>query len=93
MRWVVFDDDTAEAVVTRLRRGAAEIQHTDPLDAALNSPHASLVLLPSRIAGRLLVARFPASKVVRPSMVPALTTVPPKRPPTSRKSWWNKLTA
>jgi hypothetical protein len=94
VRWIAFDDDTAEAVVSRLRRGAAEIRHSDPLDAALHNPKASLVILPSRIAGRLLIARFPASKTstvptgARPA-VPNFTA----RKPVQRKPWWRKLVA
>ncbi len=37
VRWIAFDDDTAEAVVSRLRRGAAEIQSNSPVDAALQA--------------------------------------------------------
>lgn len=94
MRWIVFNDDTAEAVVTRLRRGAAEIQHSDPLDAALKSAWPSLVILPSRAAGRVLVARFAlkeSAKTMPSDQRPPMP--PPKRPPVGRKSWWTKLTA
>ena len=94
MRWIVFNDDTAEAVVTRLRRGAAEIQQSDPLDAALNSARPSLVILPSNAAGRLLVARFTVHESAKKKpnqQTPSL--LPPKRPPVGKKSWWSKLTA
>jgi hypothetical protein len=94
VRWIVFNDDTAEAVVTRLRRGAAEIQHSDPVDAALNSAWPSLVILPSRVAGRLLVAQFTVRESARTvSTDPKPSITPPKRPPVSKKSWWNKLIA
>jgi len=93
VRWIVFNDDTAEAVVTRLKRGAAEIQHTDPLDAALNCPQASLVLLPSRVAGRLLMARFPANEMEPSVPAPRAAASLPKRPPAGKKSWWCKLVA
>jgi len=94
VRWIVFDDETAEAVVTRLRRGAAEIQHTDPVDAALSSPKPSLVILPSNVAGRVFVARFNARKPEAPASVkskalarPIAATAHPK------KAWWKKLVA
>ena len=47
VRWITFDDETAEAVVTHLRRGAAEIQAVHPIDAALGTDGPSIVLLPS----------------------------------------------
>jgi hypothetical protein len=58
VRWIAFDDESAEAVVSRFRRGAAEIQQGDPVGSALNLGRPSLVLLPARAPGRVLVARF-----------------------------------
>jgi hypothetical protein len=93
VRWIAFDDDTAEAVVSRLRRGAAEILHSDPIDAALSEPSPSLVILPSRVAGRLLVARF-APRKPTPTPADPFHPIPPgvaAREPRPRKSWWSKL--
>jgi hypothetical protein len=58
IRWIAFDDETAEAVVSRFKRGAAEIHRCEPLDAALNLGRPSLLLLPSHTPGRLLLARL-----------------------------------
>ena len=58
IRWIAFDDETAEAVVSRFKRGAAEIHRCEPLDAALNLGRPSLLLLPSDTPGRLLLARL-----------------------------------
>jgi hypothetical protein len=92
VRWIAFDDETAETVVSRLRRGGAEIQHTDPVDAALKNPGASLVIFPSRIPGRLLIAHFSARKAATvPTPPPMPVSVPAKVPPP--KSWWRKLVA
>ena len=58
VRWIAFDDDTAEAVVSRLRRGAAEIQSNSPVDAALHAAGPSVIVLPSSTPGKLLIARL-----------------------------------
>jgi hypothetical protein len=57
VRWVAFDDDTAEAVVSKFRRGAAEIREGDtPLDAALGMDRPSVMILPSSTPGKVLLA-------------------------------------
>jgi hypothetical protein len=58
VRWVAFDDESAEAVVSRFKRGAAEIQPGDAVGSALELGRPSLVLLPARNSGRVLMARF-----------------------------------
>jgi len=58
VRWVAFDDESAEAVVGRFKRGAAEIQPGDAVGSALELRRPSLVLLPARNSGRVLTARF-----------------------------------
>jgi hypothetical protein len=100
VRWVAFDDDTAEVVVSRLRRGAAEIQHNAPVDAALKTDGTSLLVLPSPKPGRLLIARFMRRKEVPVPTTVAKRTVGPaldpgKKPPLSspKKPWWRKLVA
>jgi len=99
VRWIAFDDETAEAVVSRLRRGAAEIQHNTPLDAALHAQGPSVIVLPSSTPGKLLVARFTKCKVSEPApdfKAPA-RIVPPvvlkKKAASDIKLWWRKFVA
>src|SRR5215468_9441534 len=82
VRWIAFDDETAEAVVSRLRRGAAEIQHNTPVDAALHAQGPSVIVLPSSTPGKLLVARFTKCKVSepRPDFKAPARIVPPVAP-------------
>jgi hypothetical protein len=63
VRWVAFDDESAEAVVSRYKRGAAEIQPGDAVGSALELGRPSLVLLPARNAGRVVMARFQPTMV------------------------------
>lgn len=99
VRWIAFDDETAEAVVSRLRRGAAEIQHDTPVDAALRAQGPSLIVLPSSTPGRLLVARF--TKYKAPEATPHITAPPRTAPPVAvkkqaasmKKPWWRKFVA
>jgi len=101
VRWIAFDDDTAEAVVSRLRRGAAEIQHSVPVDAALQSDGSAVLVLPSRIPGKLLIARFTThKKVLFPPKVEKRAPLPvvsqtalKKSPVSTGRSWWRKLGA
>jgi hypothetical protein len=58
VRWISFDDETAEAVVSRFKRGAAEIHRGDPLSTAIALDRPSLVLWPSTAPGRVLLARL-----------------------------------
>jgi len=57
-RWIAFDDETAEAVVGRFKRGAAEIHGGEPLSAALAQTTASVVVLPSSVPGKVLMAHM-----------------------------------
>jgi len=100
VRWVAFDDETAEAVVSRLRRGAAEIQHNTPVDAALHAAGPSVIVLPSSNPGKLLIARFTKGKTSEPStnLKPSATMIaspiPPKKQAASmKKPWWRKFVA
>lgn len=107
IRWIAFDDDTAEAVVTRFKRGAAEIHHGQPLDAALDLGRPSVLLLPSNTPGRLLLARVEpkvenASKTCLahepngfPELVgePVFTQRPPSAEPATKKRWWRRRSA
>jgi hypothetical protein len=58
IRWIAFDDETAEAVVSKFKRGGAEIYRGEPLDAVLDFGKPSLMLLPSTKSGRVLLAQF-----------------------------------
>jgi hypothetical protein len=59
VRWIAFDDETAEAVVSRFKRGAAEIHDgEEPVNAALRAPNPSILILPSPNPGRVVVAMF-----------------------------------
>jgi hypothetical protein len=102
VRWIAFDDETAEAVVSRLRRGAAEIQSNTPLDAALQNAGPSVIVLPSSTPGKLLIARFSYRKPAISAPLPPSAQVPSllpahllqKKPTASeRKPWWRKIVA
>jgi hypothetical protein len=100
VRWIAFDDDTAEAVVSRLRRGAAEIQHNSPVDAALHAAGPSVIVLPSATPGKLLIARFTKWKGNEPATdlksqtAPLVPPVLPKKQAASvKKPWWRKFVA
>jgi hypothetical protein len=105
VRWIAFDDESAEAVVSRFRRGAAEIHPGDAVGAALDLGRPSVVLLPARGTGRVLMARF------QPKLVDEVA-VPQERPPmfetsgflglsdqpifyepepAAKRKWWQKL--
>jgi hypothetical protein len=104
VRWIAFDDETAEAVVSRLRRGAAEIQSNTPVDAALHNPGPSVIVLPSSTPGKLLIARFSQRNLpaLETSAFPPKNLVSPfipapvleKKPASSaKKAWWRKIVA
>jgi len=97
-RWITFDDDTAEALMSRFRRGAAEIQFGEPLDAALALGQPSLLLLPSRTPGRVLLARCTpksaglAAKSAMPPIglpiEPVFHRRKPPQPAAPVRKWW-----
>jgi len=100
VRWIAFDDETAEAVVSRLRRGAAEIQHNTPVDAALHAAGPSVIVLPSSNPGKLLIARFtkyktsePATNLKPPATMIASSVPPKKQAASLKKPWWRKFVA
>lgn len=58
MRWIVFDDESAEAITDKYKRGAAELHYGEhPLDAALARGR-SLLILPSADPEKVLLARI-----------------------------------
>lgn len=95
VRWIAFDDDTAEVVVSRLRRGAAEINHSAPIDAALEAKGPAVLVLPASTPGRLLIARFSKRKEMTPAGSGPLTVpVRAKKPATpAPKPWWRRIVA
>ncbi len=102
VRWIAFDDDTAEAVVSRLRRGAAEIQNNSPVDAALHTDRPSVIVLPSSTPGRLLIARFTPRNMAQASVAPRTSVRPSqlhsaatqkKAPASVKKPWWRNIVA
>ena len=97
MRWIVFDAETADAVVTRLRRGAAEIHHEDPIDAALRAGETSVLVMPSREPGKVILARFserrPAIAKEQPPASPHSPLSTPASTATAMKSWWKRRSA
>ena len=104
VRWIAFDDETAEAVVSRLRRGAAEIQSNSPLDAALHNAGPSVIVLPSSTPGKLLIARISQRKLPAldtPAFAPKQQStqfmpspILEKKPASSeKKAWWRKIVA
>jgi len=70
MRWIAFDDETAEAVVSRFKRGGAEIYQGEPLDAVLEFGKPSLMLLPSTKPGKVLLAQFQPKSATSESREP-----------------------
>ena len=57
MRWIVFDDETAEFVTGKYKRGAAEVRYDEsPLDAVLKARGHSVLMLPSTEPGKVLFA-------------------------------------
>jgi hypothetical protein len=97
VRWVVFDDDTAEFVVSRLRRGAAEINHSEPIDAALGVKGEAVLLLPASTPGHLLAARFckrTESGAAQPASSPGTSALRAKKPAASTpRPWWRRIVA
>jgi hypothetical protein len=97
VRWIVFDDETAEAVVSRWRRGAAEILHENPVDTVLRMGGPSIVVMPSHAPGQVLIARFSAHALeMPPSFEPSFAKSDLVSPPVEgapRKPWWRKLVA
>ena len=98
VRWIAFDDETAEAVVSRFRRGAAEIHPGNTaIDSALTAGQPSLIVLPSETPGRVLVAHvhpkaeFPTPPVPIDSAGPK--SPKPEKPQSKTKKWWQRRTA
>lgn len=105
LRWIAFDAETAEVVVSRFRRGAAEIHSGEPLAAALKLGRPSFMILPSDLPNRVLVARVePKTEIIAAEPVTFNLPVPsaegdpgatPKAPQSvgAKKKWWQRKTA
>jgi hypothetical protein len=99
VRWIAFDDETAEAVVSRFRRGAAEIEHGDLLGIALGSEQPTVMILPTSTPGRVLLAKVvPAVQTVtyEPTGFLGLSDEPvlrtqPRTLPAQNESWVKRL--
>ncbi len=93
VRWIAFDDETAEAVVSRFRRGAAEIHPGNTaVDSALTAGQSSLIVLPSETPGRVLLAHVtPKTELPAPPPKPVQFT-PTVRPRSEKpaKKWWKR---
>jgi hypothetical protein len=64
VRWIAFDEETADAIVSRFKRGASELHDGNPFDAVLSHGKPSILLMPASTPGRVLVARI-EPKVMR----------------------------
>src|ERR671925_359985 len=58
VRWIAFDEETADAIISRFKRGASELHDGNPFDAVLSYGKSSILLMPSSTPGRVLVARI-----------------------------------
>jgi hypothetical protein len=109
IRWIAFDDETAEAIVSRFKRGAAEIQQGDPLDTVLRYDRPSILILPSETPGKVLFARF-ESRVSAGGQISSEEPIgyeatgflglidepvfTRRQPqPTMKRKWWQRLSA
>jgi hypothetical protein len=109
IRWIAFEDETAEAIVSRFKRGAVEIQQGNPLETVLGYNRPSILILPSETPGKVLFARV-ESRVNADSQLSSSEPVgyeatgflglsdepvfTRRQPqPAIKKKWWQRLTA
>jgi hypothetical protein len=98
MRWIVFDEQTSDAVVDKYKRGAAELHRgEDPLDAALNAGRPTALIMPASGVGRVLLATIEPKTLkapTKPPRQPVVAQFTPLRRVIStsapRKTWWGK---
>ena len=98
VRWIAFDDDTADALVGKFKRGADEIREGAVLDTLVSHRQPSILIYPSTSPERVLLARvrlIPANDamadVTRPLPVQAIRASDPSL--AAKKSWWRGHTA
>lgn len=104
-RWIAFDSDTADAIRKLFGDDSGEIRSGDPLTAALELSKPSVVVLPSSIPGKALLAHFrlktSSVQASRPSIAYeptgflGLTDTPVfeeevGQPPAPKKHWWER---
>ena len=59
LRWMAFDSRTAGTMMTRLEQpGNVEVQQGDALLTALEARESCLLMLPSRLPGKVLLAQI-----------------------------------
>ncbi|HEX3321016.1 MAG TPA: hypothetical protein VHR84_09965 [Terriglobales bacterium] len=100
VHWIVCDDESADALTGKFKRGAAEIREENMVDLALEQPHGSLLIYPSTSPDRVLLARIrPASaksdaviNTSKPLPVQSYRTGLGFRPPEleTPRSWWRR---
>ena len=98
VRWIAFDDDTADALVGKFKRGAAEIREGDVLDSSLHHDEANILIYPSASPERVLLARVTSSTSAKSAVEPikpftVQSVRPTSQPSASKKSWWRRHTA
>lgn len=100
VRWIAFDDDTADALVGKFKRGAAELKDGDVLTAALNHDESSILVFPSTSPERVLLARVTRSsaqsaavETPRPIPAQAVRTAAITNAAAQKKSFWRRRSA
>ena len=98
VRWIAFDDETADALVGKFKRGAAEIREGAVLDTLVRHRQPSILIYPSTSPERVLLARvhsIPANvasvDVTRPLPIQAIRAADPSF--AAKRSWWRGNTA
>ena len=98
VRWIAFDDDTAEALVGKFKRGAAEIREGDVLESAARHPESSILVFPSTSPERVLLAKVSPKKAesafspdASPQPIPpSAEGVMARAAFRTKKSWWRR---
>ena len=98
VRWIAFDDDTADALVGKFKRGAAEIRDGNVLDSALRHDDSSILIYPSTSPERVLLARVTSGTAKTSSVEPAVPLPmqsfrPLSVPQVTKRPWWRRHTA
>ena len=98
VRWIAFDDDTADALVGKFKRGAAEIREGNVLDSVLHNDQASILIYPSTSPERVLLARVTATAASTKTPdtshpLPVQSIRHSTTAPAPRKAWWRRNTA
>jgi len=99
--WIAFDQDTAEALLNHCSCGGLEIKAGEALSEALKLEKASMVMLPAKSTGKVLLARITRRTTVsedavdlEPSGFLGLSDAPVLRKPPQpahTKKWWHRV--